>query len=326
MPIGVQSGLFSDVLPDASSGALASVSSPLIVIVGETASGKSALAMELALRFNGEIICADSWTVYKGFDIGTAKPSVADRARVPHHLLDIADPVTGFSAPQFQRLAVQAITDITSRMRLPILVGGTGLYVDSVLFNYGFLAPSDPQERVRLEAMTLPELQLLIDKMGLDASGIDLRNKRRVVRFIENNGAEPTRHPLRENTLVLGMSVPRDELNARVAKRVDEMLIAGLESEVCALAAQYGWDVEPMKGIGYREWRMLFDPPSAAADRQMRKMHTVGNEDGTPSGPADSLGVPAAMPHAAAAAHQIGPIPRDEVRERVIRGTLALAK
>jgi tRNA dimethylallyltransferase len=263
MPLGAQSGLFSDVLSNALLGVLPSVSPPLIVIVGETASGKSALAMELAERFNGELICADSWTVYRGFDIGTAKPSVAEQARVPHHLLDVADPVTGFSAPQFQRLAERAVTDVTSRMRLPILVGGTGLYIDSVLFNYGFLAPSNPQERARLEAMTLPELQLLIDKMGLDASSIDLRNKRRVIRFIENNGAEPTRHPLRQNTLVLGMSVPRDELNARVAKRVDEMLAVGLEGEVSALAAQYGWDVEPMKGIGYHEWRSFFDPQAA---------------------------------------------------------------
>jgi tRNA dimethylallyltransferase len=108
---------------------------PLIVIVGETASGKSALAMELAQKFDGEIICADSWTVYKGFDIGTAKPTAADRKLVPHHLLDVADPAVGFSAAVFQRMAKQVIEDITARGKIPLLVGGTGLYVDSILYD-----------------------------------------------------------------------------------------------------------------------------------------------------------------------------------------------
>src|SRR3954464_8296755 len=92
---------------------------PLIAVVGETASGKSALAMELAQKFNGELICADSWTVYKGFDIGTAKPSAEDRKKVPHHLLDVADPREGFNAPSFQRLALAAIDDINKRGKLP---------------------------------------------------------------------------------------------------------------------------------------------------------------------------------------------------------------
>lgn len=232
--------------------------SPLIAIVGETASGKSALAMELAQRFSGEIICADSWTVYKDFNIGTAKPTTAERSLVPHHLLDVADPHKGFSAATFQRLAQHALTDITSRMRLPILVGGTGLYIDSVLYDYSFLPPSNPKLRAELNSMSLEKLQLLSDKMKLDTSGIDMRNKRRIIRLIENNGMRPTQHNLRENTLLLGMRVPREELNARVAKRVDSMLAAGLEREVCELAERYGWDAEPMKGIGYREWREYF--------------------------------------------------------------------
>ena len=231
---------------------------PLIAIVGETASGKSALALELAEQFNGELICADSWTVYKGFDIGTAKPTAAEQARVPHHLLDVADPVEGFSAVLFQKLARQAIADITARGRLPIIVGGTGLYIDSILYDYGFLPPSDPKLRDELNALALEQVLDRANELGLDTTGIDLRNKRRVIRLIENNGVRPIKHELRSNALVLGVSVPREELRERVSLRVDAMLSAGLEKEVHELAEKYGWDVEPMKGIGYVEFREYF--------------------------------------------------------------------
>jgi tRNA dimethylallyltransferase len=165
---------------------------PLIVIVGETASGKSALAMELAQRFDGEIICADSWTVYKGFDIGTAKPSKADQKLVPHHLLDVADPEVGFSAAVFQRMAKEAIEAIASRGKIPLLVGGTGLYVDSILYDYSFLPPSDPKLREELNASSLEQVIARAEEMELDVTGIDLRNKRRVIRLIENEGVRPT--------------------------------------------------------------------------------------------------------------------------------------
>jgi tRNA dimethylallyltransferase len=233
--------------------------SPLVVIVGVTASGKSALAMDLAQRFNGELICADSWTVYQGFDIGTAKPSAEDVARIPHHLLDIADPADGFSAAVFQRLALKAIEDISSRGKLPIMVGGTGLYIDSVLFDYSFLPPSDPDLRNALSTMSLEELLTRAERMGLDTTGIDLRNKRRVIRLIENNGTRPTRKELRHNTLTLGIIMERTESRERIARRIDLMLNLGLENEVRQLAEVYGWGVEPMKGIGYREWREYFD-------------------------------------------------------------------
>jgi len=233
--------------------------SPLVVIVGETASGKSALALELAERFNGELICADSWTVYKGFDIGTAKPTVEDRRKIPHHLLDVADPAEGFSAVVFQRLAKQAITDIGGRGKLPIMVGGTGLYIDSVLYDYSFLPPSDPALRQELNAMELPALLRRVDELELDMDGIDTHNKRRVIRLIENNGVRPVKQSLRPHTIVLGLNVPRDELRARITERVDAMLTAGLEQEVCELARRYGWETEPMKGIGYREWRTHFE-------------------------------------------------------------------
>lgn len=232
--------------------------SPLVAIVGETASGKSALAMAVAEQFNGELICADSWTVYKGFDVGTAKPSHDERSRVPHHLLDIADPIEGFSAAVFQKLAKRAITEIAERGKLPILVGGTGLYVDSILYDYSFLPKSDPSGRAKLETLSLEDLLNMVTRQGLNIEGIDLRNKRRVIRLIENGGERPTKRSIRDNTLVLGMQVEREALQSKITARVDAMLSAGLEREVAALAQTYGWEAEAMKGIGYREWQPYF--------------------------------------------------------------------
>ncbi|HET7320238.1 MAG TPA: tRNA (adenosine(37)-N6)-dimethylallyltransferase MiaA [Candidatus Saccharimonadales bacterium] len=243
---------------------------PLIVVVGETASGKSALALELAKKFDGELICADSWTVYKGFDIGTAKPSMLERAMVPHHLLDVADPRGGFSAVIFQQLAQAAINAIYRRGKLPILVGGTGLYVDSVIYSYGFLSAPPPELREKLNGMQLEQVVELAKQKGLDTTGIDTRNKRRVIRLIENKGALPTRKPLRPNTLVLGIQTSRDTLAERIAKRVDAMLAAGLEFEVGELAKEYGWDAEPMKGVGYKEWREYFEGSASMEQTSQR--------------------------------------------------------
>ncbi len=112
--------------------------SPLIVVVGETASGKTALGIELAQKFNGEIICADSRTVYKHMDIGTAKPTEAEQKGIKHHLLDIVEPNEKYNVAHFKKDAINAIKDIVSRRKLPIMVGGTGLYIDSVIFDYDF--------------------------------------------------------------------------------------------------------------------------------------------------------------------------------------------
>lgn len=232
---------------------------PLIVIVGETGSGKSALAMYLAERFDGEIISADSWTVYRGFDIGTAKPTTDERQRVPHHLLDIANPREGFSAAEYKRLAQAAIDEITNRNKLPILVGGTGLYVDSVIFNYSFLPPVTPERRAELNAHSLDELLDQVSVVGLDILGIDLRNKRRIIRLLETNGARPEHEPFRPQTFIIGLGITREELRTRVETRTDAMLQAGLEDEVRRLANQFGWHVEPMKGIGYREFYDYFE-------------------------------------------------------------------
>jgi len=232
---------------------------PHIVIVGETASGKSALALELAQKFNGEIICADAMTVYKGFDVGTAKPSQQEQSLVPHHLLDVTTAAEGYSAPQFKRAALIVTEDIQRRGRIPILVGGTGLYVDSILYDYSFLQPSSEEQRAFLNDMSLAELIELAKKNGLPIESVDIRNKRRIIRLIENEGAMPQRSELRKNTIVFGIVQTKDGLEERITQRVDVMIRQGLEQEVAKLSAQYGWDVEPMKAIGYREWQDYFN-------------------------------------------------------------------
>lgn len=231
---------------------------PLIVIVGATASGKSKIALDLATHLNGEIINADSWSVYKGFDIGTAKPSDKDQANIRHYILDVADPVEGFSAVEFKKLANKAIDKIYKRDKIPIIVGGTGLYVDSLLYDYSFLPPSSKADRIYFESLALDELIKMCQKLGYDTEKIDINNKRRVIRLLENKGIYPQSKALRENTLILGIKIDIDTLRHNIEKRTQDMLKDGLENEVRQLVDKYGWDIEPMKGIGYREFKDFF--------------------------------------------------------------------
>lgn len=230
---------------------------PLVAVVGETASGKSALAIELAKRFDGEIICADSRTIYKGMDIGTAKPTAEEQKLVPHHMLDVVEPTSIFSAAQFKQMAQSVINEVSARGKLPILVGGSGLYVDAVLYDFQFREPADPAERARLSRMSVQELQKEIVAKGL-AMPANEQNPRHLVRALEANGSAGERRELRPNTLVLGLSLRREVLRERVERRADAMLAAGLESEARELAERYGWGSEAMKGIGYREWQAYF--------------------------------------------------------------------
>ena len=232
---------------------------PLVVIVGETASGKSALALKIAKKFKGEIICADSWTVRREVNVGTAKSSQEDQKVIPHHLLDIVGPDEDFTAAVFKRLANKAVADITSRGKLPIMVGGTGLYIDGVIFDYGFLPEGDREKRKKLNNLSSEELQSEVSTRGLSLEGIDVQNKRRLIRLLETNGAQPTKHTLRPNTLILGFKIPKDELQNRIEERVRAMFEDGLETEVKELAKKYGWECEALKGIGYQEWQGYFN-------------------------------------------------------------------
>jgi tRNA dimethylallyltransferase len=242
----------------------------LLVIVGPTASGKSDLALRIAKEFNGEIIAADSWTVYRSFDIGTSKPNITQQKAVKHHLIDVRQANQGFNAPLFKAMALKSIQDIQKRGKLPIMVGGTGLYIDSVIYDYGFLDNSSPEERRRLDAMELKDLLELAGRRRVDLDDIDIRNKRRVIRAIEAKGAKPTKAGLRPGTLIVGLKVDNDELRKRVERRTEKMLEAGLEQEVKELADKYGWEAEPMKGIGYREWREYFDGSRTLGETKAR--------------------------------------------------------
>ncbi len=228
----------------------------LVVIVGPTASGKSSAALEMAEERGGEIIAADSRTIYKGMDIGTAKPTAAERMLVPHHLIDIIEPGESFSVADFKKLANAVIEDIQSRGKLPILVGGTGLYIDAVIYDYAF-RKTDPKIRAELNKLDVKELQKRIKQAGLELPA-NLNNPRHLVRMLETNGQASKKQSLRDNTLVLGIDWPTDVLKQRITDRVERMFTQGLEAEVKILVKKYGWDCEAMKGVGYKEWQAYF--------------------------------------------------------------------
>jgi tRNA dimethylallyltransferase len=152
-------------------------------------------------------------------------------------------------------MAQKAIAEIQKQGKLPILVGGTGLYIESVLYDFGFLDNSTPEERRKLDSMELNQLLKLAAAHKIDISDIDIRNKRRVVRAIEAKGQKPTKEKLRPNTVIVGLSLSAEELEQRIEKRIDAMLAAGMEQEVKQLSKKYELDIEPMKGIGYRAFR-----------------------------------------------------------------------
>lgn len=231
---------------------------PLVVVLGETASGKTALALELARRFGGEIICADSRTVYKGMDIGTAKPSLQEQTDIKHHLLDIVLPDQSFSAAQFKQRALHAIRDITNRGKVPIMVGGTGLYIDAVIFDFQFRQSADPVIRQELTQLSVVELQERLSHDGIPLPN-NPQNPRHLVRAIESGGAVGSKSPLRPHTLVLGLRVDRSALMGRIQDRVEEMVRAGFIEELKRLSNTYGWDAPGLQAPGYRAFRGYVD-------------------------------------------------------------------
>lgn len=243
----------------------------VVAVVGPTAVGKSALAMALAGDLGGEIVSLDSRQIYRGLDIGTAKPTADERARVPHHLLDIAAPDVAIDLADVQSLALGAIAGAAARARLPLLVGGTGQYVRAVLEGWQIPpVPPDPALRGELAAFAAAHgpdaLHARLQAVDPVAAGrIDARNVRRVVRALEvhrhtgtpSATARPRRAPAFES-LRIGLTRPRPDLYARIDRRVDAMLAAGLEAEVRGLVARgYGFDLPAMSGVGYGEWAGL---------------------------------------------------------------------
>ncbi|MBB5178863.1 tRNA dimethylallyltransferase [Planomicrobium koreense] len=235
----------------------------VIAIVGPTASGKTALSLELAKRFNGEIINGDSMQVYRGMSIGTAKISIEEMQGVPHHLLDIKEPEESFSVAEYQGLVRSKIEEIQSRGKLPILVGGSGLYVQAVLFDYRF---TDGQVDEKVRAALYEELeqfgpQHMHDKlMAMDpATDIHRNNTRRVIRALEilESGDQQADRSLAlspiYNEVIIGLDIDRDVLYQRINERVDVMLEQGLLDEVAALRDRGVRDTQSIQAIGYRE-------------------------------------------------------------------------
>jgi tRNA dimethylallyltransferase len=225
---------------------------PLIVIVGPTASGKTDLAIKLAERFNGEIICADSRTVYRGMDIGTAKPSKVDQMRVPHWGIDIVDPDEHFNAADFKTYALQKMTEIRKRGHVPFLVGGTGLYIDAVIFDYTFGDKADEKLRKTLENMSLEELYDYCNKNNVILPE-NYKNKRYVMRAIEQKNINTKRRddPI-ENTVIVGIATKSTTLRTRIENRSEQLFENGVVKEAKKLGEKYGWEYESMTGNIYR--------------------------------------------------------------------------
>jgi tRNA dimethylallyltransferase len=244
-----------------------------VVVVGPTAVGKSALALALAETVGGEIVGADSRQVYRYMDIGTAKPTAGERARVPHHLIDVVNPDQDFSLAQYQGMAYAAIEDIHRRGRVPLLVGGSGLYVWAVVRGLRVPAvPPNPEMRRELEERARTEgpatLHQELERLDpVAASRIDPRNLRRVIRALEVTKAtsQPFSHlgqetPPPYDILIIGLTLPRAELYRRIDQRVDRMVEAGLVEEVRGLLARgYGLELPAMASPGYREIGMYLE-------------------------------------------------------------------
>ena len=224
---------------------------PLVVIAGPTASGKTSLAIRLAKQYNGEIICADSRTIYRDMDIGTAKPTMAEREAVPHWGLDLVSPGKTFSAAQFKEYALQKISEIRSRGRLPFLVGGTGLYIDAVIFDFQFGAPPDPTLRHELEKRTVAELQYYCSIHNIKLPEND-KNKRHLIRAIEQkNKNNRYEFMIRDNNIVVGIATNKEILRTRIVLRSEQLFLNNVVSEAMLLARKYGWDNEAMTGNVY---------------------------------------------------------------------------
>jgi tRNA dimethylallyltransferase len=245
------------------------VATPLLIaLVGPTAAGKSALGLRLALAGGGEIVSCDSLQVYRGFDVGSAKPTLEERRRVPHHLVDVVDPGEPFSAADYARRGRAALASIRERGAAPIVVGGTGLYLRALLHGL-FAGPSrDEALRARLEAMAArhgqARLHRWLARVDPDsAARIEPADRIRVVRALEvfhktgrplsghhRAGAEPLRG---FDVRLLGLAPSRESLRAAVETRTQRMLAEGLVEETRRLIERYGPELRPLQSIGYRQ-------------------------------------------------------------------------
>lgn len=240
----------------------------LVAIVGPTATGKTELSLELAEQFHGEIISGDSMQVYRGMDIGTAKAAPHELARVPHHLIDIISPAEEYSVALFQQSATRLITEINQRGRLPFLVGGTGLYIESVTHRFQFSqSAQDPELRDRLQRIAETEgVESLHARLAavdpITAERLHPNDVKRVIRALEiyeNTGCKMSDYQIRAeqspyDLVMIGLTMERKILYQRINERVDRMIEAGLVEEVRRLLDQgYSPSLTSMQGLGYKE-------------------------------------------------------------------------
>jgi tRNA dimethylallyltransferase len=241
---------------------------PLIVILGATASGKTALSLQLAERFGAEILSCDSVCVYRHMELGTAKPTAQERARIPHHLLDLYDPNEICTAGDYARHARATLTNLAARAKLPILVGGTGLYLRALLDGLFAAPPIDPGLRERLRARAArrgaEHLHRTLARFDPTAAArIHANDVPKVVRAIEVSLA--ARRPMTQqwtesrvglegySILRLGLDPPRADLYARINQRAQAMFAAGLVEETRQLQQRFGADCRPLGSLGYAE-------------------------------------------------------------------------
>ncbi len=246
----------------------------LVVIIGPTAVGKTKLSIELAKQYNGEIISGDSMQIYRGMDIGTAKIRQEEMEGIPHHLIDIRNPDQDFSAAEFQELVREKIAEIALRNKLPIIVGGTGLYIQAAIYDYHFSeAPSNPDYRKNLEKRAEKEgNQVLHDELvridPQSASEIHPNNVRRVIRALEifhctgktKEETQANQSPeLLYDTALIGLTMERDQLYERINRRVDIMVEEGLLEEVQSLYNRGLRECQSIQAIGYKEIYQYLD-------------------------------------------------------------------
>ncbi len=246
----------------------------VVAIVGPTASGKTALSIKMAKQFNGEIINGDSMQIYKGLDIGTAKITEEEAEGVPHHLLDIKEPTESFSVAEYQTLVRNKIAEIQSRGKLPMIVGGTGLYVQAVLYDFQFTEEEVDEEARKKYYDELSKIgpQAMHDRLNaLDpetAKTIHPNNTRRVIRaleMIELSGVSKASDEMNRgnipmyNHLIIGLDMDREKLYERINLRVDLMMEKGLLEEVKGLYDRGIRDVQSVQAIGYKEFYAYFD-------------------------------------------------------------------
>jgi len=240
----------------------------IVIICGPTAVGKTRIVIELAKRFGGEIVSADSQQVWRGFDVGTAKPAASEREAVPHHLIDVADPTERFDAAQFVVLADRAIEGIAARGRVPFVVGGTGMYIRMLVGGLCDAPPRDDELRAELEAEIagggLAALHSRLAEVDPEsASRISPNDPTRIVRALEIHaltGERPSElraghnfSDKRYDALKVGLAMDRGELYRRIEGRVDRMIEAGLEDEARRLIESCGAASQPLIAVGYRE-------------------------------------------------------------------------